>query len=67
MFCDYGFEYYFKDILFVSRDVAEWIEHSQVSRMMEVVDDVEKTTHTTSMNGNCKPEACFLAEDGLYL
>lgn len=54
--------------LFLAKDVAEWIDYSvsNVSKMLDKVDDDEKTTHTISTNGNYKTEAWFLTEDGLY-
>ena len=51
--------------LFLAKDVAEWIEHSQVSRMIQSVDEDEKgvkIVHT--LGGNQK--SWFLTEDGLY-
>lgn len=51
--------------LFLAKDVAAWIEHSDVSMMMRNVDDEEKVTSIV-----CTPEgnqnAWFLTEDGLY-
>lgn len=54
--------------LFLAKDVAEWIDYSisNVSKMLDKVDDDEKTTRTISTNGNYKTEAWFLTEDGLY-
>jgi excisionase family DNA binding protein len=51
--------------LFLARDVAEWIEHSQSIKMIENVDKEEKVmkiVHT--LGGN--QSAWFLTEDGLY-
>jgi prophage antirepressor-like protein len=51
--------------LFLARDVATWIEHSDVSTMMRTVDDDEKVTNIIcTLGGN--QEAWFLTEDGLY-
>ena len=54
--------------LFLAKDVAEWIDYSvsNVSKMLDKVDNDEKTTRTISTNGNYKTEAWFLTEDGLY-
>lgn len=51
--------------LFLAKDVAEWIEHSDVSMMMRNVDDNEKvTSNVCTLGGN--QTAWFLTEDGLY-
>lgn len=51
--------------LFLAKDVAEWIEHSDVSMMMRSVDDSEKVTNNVcTLGGN--QTAWFLTEDGLY-
>ena len=54
--------------LFLAKDVAEWIDYSvaNVNKMLNKVDEEEKTTHTISMNGNYTTQAWFLTEDGLY-
>ena len=54
--------------LFLAKDVANWIEYSvaNVNKMLDKVDEEEKTTHTISMNGNYTTQAWFLTEDGLY-
>lgn len=55
--------------LFLAKDVAEWIEYSvsNVSKMLNSVDDDEKTTRKISTNGtNYQTEAWFLTENGLY-
>jgi prophage antirepressor-like protein len=51
--------------LFLAKDVAEWIEHSDVSTMLRTVDDAEKLTHTIYASGQNR-EMWFLTEDGLY-
>ena len=51
--------------LFLAKDVAEWIEHNQPSRMMEMVDGDEKLMCSISMSGQNR-EMWFLTEDGLY-
>lgn len=51
--------------LFLAKDVANWIEHNQVTRMMEMVDDNEKLMCSISTSGQNR-EMWFLTEDGLY-
>ncbi len=51
--------------LFLAKDVAEWIEHSKVSRMLENIDVEEKLKEQLVTSGQ-KREAWFLTEDGLY-
>ena len=51
--------------LFKAKDVAEWIEHSDVSMMMKNIDDDEKVTNIIcTLGGN--QNAWFLTENGLY-
>lgn len=51
--------------LFLAKDVADWIEHSDVSMMVKNVDDEEKvTSNVCTLGGN--QDAWFLTEDGLY-
>lgn len=51
--------------LFLARDVANWIEHSDVSKMMKSVDEDEKVKNIIrTLGGN--QEMWFLTEDGLY-
>ena len=54
--------------LFLAKDVAEWIDYSvsNVGKMLDKVDEEEKTTRTISTNGNYTTQAWFLTEDGLY-
>jgi len=53
--------------LFLAKDVAEWIEHNQVSRMMEVVDEEEKMKVCfKSTTSRSTQEQWFLTEQGLY-
>ncbi len=54
--------------LFLAKDVAEWIEHSKVSMMLQSIDEEEKVKVSnvyfesrTGGNGTW-----FLTEDGLY-
>lgn len=51
--------------LFLAKDVAEWIEHSDVSMMIRNVDEDEKVTNIVCTPGG-NQEAWFLKEDGLY-
>lgn len=51
--------------LFLAKDVAQWIEHSKVSMMLETVDMDEKLKETILTSGQ-KREMWFLTEDGLY-
>jgi len=56
--------------LFLAKDVAEWIEHSNHRTMVESVDDSEKIKHLYPVNnpygGYQEEEQWFLTEDGLY-
>ena len=51
--------------LFLAKDVAAWIEHSDVSMMMRNVDDEEKVTNIVCTHGG-NQNSWFLTEDGLY-
>lgn len=51
--------------LFLAKDVAEWIEHSDTSTMIRNVDDEEKVTNNVCTLGGIQ-EAWFLTEDGVY-
>ena len=51
--------------LFLASDVADWIEHSQTSKMVKSVDDNEKLMGTLFLSGQNR-DAWFLTEDGLY-
>lgn len=51
--------------LFLAQDVAEWIKHSQTSKMIKSVDDEEKLMGTLFLSGQNR-EAWFLTEDGVY-
>lgn len=51
--------------LFLAKDVAEWIEHSNPRAILEYVDDDEKGVRIVyTLGGNQK--TWFLTEDGLY-
>ncbi len=51
--------------LFLAKDVAEWIEHSDVSTMLRNVDENEKVTNIVCTPGG-NQKSWFLTEDGLY-
>lgn len=51
--------------LFLASDVADWIEHSQTSKMVKSVDDSEKLMGTIFLSGQNR-DVWFLTEDGLY-
>ena len=55
----------FENPLFLAQDVAEWIEHSKTSMMLEGVDEDEKLKETIFTSGQNR-EVWFLTEDGLY-
>lgn len=51
--------------LFLAKDVATWIEHSDAHKMVSSVDEDEKLSGTLFLSGQ-RREAWFLTEDGLY-
>lgn len=51
--------------LFKANDIAKWIEHSNVSRMLESIDESEKFKYEIGTLTNSY-SAWFLNEDGLY-
>lgn len=51
--------------LFLAKDVAEWIEHSKTSIMLNTVDEDEKLRETIFTSGQNR-EVWFLTEEGLY-
>lgn len=51
--------------LFLAKDVAKWIEHSDNSRMLDSIDDDEKLKRTIFVSGQNR-KMWFLTEDGLY-
>ena len=59
-----------EDPLFLAKDVAAWIEHSDVSMMLKSIDDDEKVQiNTTNIVGSISagnPNKWFLTENGLY-
>jgi len=55
----------FENPLFLAKDVANWIEHSDASKMCNSVDEDEKVTNIVpTLGGN--QQALFLSENGLY-
>lgn len=70
MFKIYGTE---ENPLFLAKDVAEWIEHSNVSMMLNKVDEDEKQlieistlNNAYGRSANLTSATWFLTEDGLY-
>ncbi|WP_314063534.1 phage antirepressor KilAC domain-containing protein [uncultured Vagococcus sp.] len=53
------------NLLFLSKDVAGWIEHSDNSKMLETIDAEEKLKRTIFVSGQNR-QMWFLTEDGLY-
>lgn len=51
--------------LFLAKDVAIWIEHTDLSRMVNIVDENEKLKRTMYVSGQNR-EMWLLTEDGLY-
>nr|WP_295573460.1 phage antirepressor KilAC domain-containing protein [uncultured Intestinibacter sp.] len=51
--------------LFLAKDVANWIEHKNITHMINTVDEDEKLTYTICNSGQGR-EMWFLTEDGLY-
>lgn len=51
--------------LFLANDVAKWIQHSQVSKMVKSIDGDEKLMGTLFLSGQDR-DVWFLTEDGLY-
>ncbi|MFJ6210556.1 phage antirepressor [Lysinibacillus sp. NPDC092081] len=51
--------------LFLAKDVANWIEHSDTSKMIRSVDEDEKLIRTLFLSGQNR-ESWFLTENGLY-
>lgn len=55
----------FESPLFLAKEVAEWIEHSNPRMMLQTVDDDEKVVNIVYTPGG-NQEAWFLTEDGVY-
>lgn len=51
--------------LFLAKDVANWIEHKNITHMMNTVDEDEKLTYTICNSGQGR-EMWVLTENGLY-
>lgn len=51
--------------LFLAKDVASWIEHSNPTEMVRTIDEEEKL-NSTILSGGQRREVTFLTEDGLY-
>ena len=51
--------------LFLAKDVAEWIEHSDRNKMIRTIDEEEKLLGTLFVAGQNR-QMWFLTEDGLY-
>lgn len=51
--------------LFLAKDVANWIEHTDLSRMVNIVDESEKLKRTMYVSGQNR-EMWLLTEDGVY-
>lgn len=56
----------FDNPLFLAKDVAEWIENSNTSQMLGVVDEEEKALYTIYRVDGSTNKQWFLSEDGLY-
>lgn len=57
----------FENPLFLAKDVANWIEHSDAAKMVEMVDSDEKVLMTNPNNVRSGGQnAWFLTENGLY-
>ena len=61
----------FENPLFLAKDVAEWIEHSNVTKMLNGIDKTEKIVIKTPSNNllvglQSNTEYTFLTEEGLY-
>jgi prophage antirepressor-like protein len=48
------------------KDVAEWIEHSNVSQMVQSIDEDEKLTLNIAYSEQQKHNELFLTENGVY-
>lgn len=60
----------YENPLFLAQEVAEWIEHKDVTTMLRSVDENEKVVraleNNTPLNQRGNPNKNFLTEDGLY-
>lgn len=55
----------FDNPLFLAKDVSDWIEHNDMSRMMNMVDEDEKLKRTIYVSGQNR-EMWLITEEGLY-
>lgn len=55
----------FDEPLFLAKDVANWIKHSDVSKMTDSVDEDEKLIRTLFLSGQNR-QVWMLTENGLY-
>jgi len=55
----------FEHPLFLAKDVAKWVEHSDVSMMLKNIDEDEKLIQELFVSGQQR-EMWFLTEDGFY-
>jgi anti-repressor protein len=55
----------FENPLFLAKDVAAWIEHSNATEMLRGIDDTEKLNSIILSSGQNR-EVTMLTEDGLY-
>lgn len=55
----------FQNPLFLAKDVAEWISHTDMSRMVKLVDEDEKLKRTIYVSGQNR-DMWFLTEQGMY-
>lgn len=56
----------FEEPLFLAKDVANWIEHSNLTMMLKSVDEDEKVISRTKDSLGRENTASFLTENGLY-
>ena len=56
----------FENLLFLAKDVANWIEHSNSRVMLQSVDENEKLCVNNPYALQGQQEQWFLTEDGLY-
>ena len=52
--------------LFLAKDVATWIEHSDVYMMVKMVEEGEKVIRSSKDSLGAVREMTFITEDGLY-
>ncbi|MDT2842649.1 BRO-N domain-containing protein [Vagococcus lutrae] len=62
---DFKFYGDYDNPLFLAKDVASWIEHTDQRKMIQSVDEDEKLKGTLFLSGQ-KRQSWFLTEDGLY-